>query len=153
MGRTRRKRKKEGKNNNVTTHIVRLLRWMKTAGKWKPKCALQLTEFAPSSLRGFMTRQRIESNSLLISIPLNLLITREVAKVFIQESKVFEECFNDCYEMISTHELLVIFLLVNKHLDLDRKSSSYFWKPYLDTLPESYEVPYFCKHDEVERSD
>ena len=152
MGRTRRKRKKEGKNINVSAHIVRLLRWMKTAGKWNPKCALQLTEFAPSSLRGFMTRQRIESNSLLISIPFNLLITREVAKVFIQESKVFD-CFNDCCEILPTHELLVIFLLVNKHLDVNGKSSSQFWKPYLDTLPESYEIPYFCKDDEVERSD
>ena len=152
MGRTRRKRKK-GKNINVTAHIVRLLRWMKTVGKWKPRYALQLTEFAASSLRGFMTRQRIESNSLLISIPSNLLITREVAKVFIHESKVFEDCFNDCYEILPTFELLVIFLLVNKQLDLNRKSSSNFWKPYLDTLPKSYEVPYFCKDDEVERSD
>ena len=159
MGRTRRKRKhqghlkKEGKNINVSAQILQLLRWMKTAGKWRPECALQLTDFVRSSLRGFMTRKHIESNSLLVSIPFNLLITREVVKSFMRESKVFEVCDTERFEILSTHELLVIFLLLNKHLYKIKKSSSQFWKPYLDTMPESYEVPYFCKDDEVERID
>lgn len=155
MGRTRRKRKRKvglkERNYNVSASgsVIELLRWMQTAGHWIPNCALQLTEFVPLGLRGLMAKYHVEPSDLLVRIPFKLLVTREVAVSFIKESNVFQDN-TDCSKIMTTLELLAIFLLLNKKADKIKEPSSHFWKPYLDTLPDSYDVPYFCKDDEVD---
>ena len=159
MGSTQRKRKRKKKLTNsnessntigwnVRLHIVNLVQWMMTYGKWQVSCNLQLTKFHPTGLRGFMAKENISSGSILVSIPQNILITRRFAESFVQN--IFHD--NNKYKCLSTQELLVIFLIVVKHFsDEVCKSTALFWKPYLDTLPATYDVPFYCTSNEVIR--
>ena len=153
MGRTGRKRKRkvglkeENVNVSASDPNKELLKWMKTVGDWKPNRSLQLTEFVPLRLRGFMAKCCVEPSDVLIRIPFKLLITRKVAVSFIEESKVIQDDVH--FPNIMTFELLVIFLLLNKKSAKAKNTSCQFWKPYMNSLPDSYEVPYFCKDGEV----
>ena len=154
MGRTKRKRRRrisrEEQNKNVSTSdpIIRLQQWMKTSDRYLQSCNLQLTEFFPAGLRGLMARRNVNPLDILVQIPLEYLVTKEVAVSFIKKSNLFEK-FHDSCDKLTTLELLVIFLLLNKNLETMNLHSSWYWKPYMDTLPGSYEVPYFCTEDEV----
>ena len=154
MGRTKRKRRRrisrEEQNKNVSTSdpIIRLQQWMKTSDRYLQSCNLQLTEFFPAGLRGLMARRNVNPLDILVQIPLEYLVTKEVAVSFIKKSNLFEK-FHDSCDKLTTLELLVIFLLLNKNLETMNLHSSRYWKPYMDTLPGSYEVPYFCTEDEV----
>lgn len=153
MGRTKRSRKRTacGKlrdiNVSASDPIVELLRWMKLS-QWKAVCEMQATEFAPLGLRGLMAKHKIDSSETLVRIPMNLLVTRETAISFIKQSNIFCENMN-IFNQTTTLELLAMFLLFNKMSATLSIKCDQFWKPYIDTLPESYEVPYFCNDDEV----
>jgi len=154
MGRTNRKRrrkvriKEKDKNVSSSDPIIKLLQWIKTSGQWKQTCQLQLTEFAPVGLRGLMTKHDVDPLDILVRIPFKLLVTKEVAVSFIKNSNCFRN-HSDLCKNLTTLELLVIFLLLNKKQETNNLSSVCYWKPYLDTLPNSYEVPYFCTDDEI----
>ena len=154
MGRTDRKRrrkvriKEKDKNVSSSDPIIKLLQWMKTSGQWKQTCQLQLTEFAPVGLRGLMTKHDVDPLDILVRIPFKLLVTKEVAVSFIKNSNCFRN-HSDLCKNLTTLELLVIFLLLNKKQETNNLSSVCYWKPYLYILPNSYEVPYFCTDDEV----
>ena len=122
---------------------------MKTSCLWKPTCALQLTEFAPLGLRGLMAKHDVDTSDVLVKIPFKLLVTRETAVSFINNANIFLNRLDT--RNMTTLELLVIFLLLNKNYEKYNVSCSRFWKPYMNTLPNSYEVPYFCKGDEVKQ--
>ena len=150
MGRTQRKRKRRAdlqeRNHNVSssTSFIELLKWMKAAEQWIPNKALELAEFAPFGLRGFRATCHIKPSEIIVRIPFKLLITREVAISFIKESNIFRD-----FSKMTTFTLLVIFLLLNKKATHILPSSK-FWKPYLDTLPDAYDVPFFCSKIEVD---
>ena len=153
MGRTKRSRKRTAydklRNINVSASdpIVELLRWMKVS-QWKAVCEMQATEFAPLGLRGIMAKHKIDSSDTIVRIPMNLLVTRETAISFLEQSNLFCSSLH-IFNQTTTLELLAMFLLINKmSVKLSIKCDQ-FWKPYIDTLPESYEVPYFCNDDEV----
>jgi hypothetical protein len=154
MGRTKRIRKQKGmfkerdKNVSASDTTVELLRWMKTSELWKPTCTLQLTEFAPFGLRGLMVKHDLDVSEVLVEIPFKLLVTKSVAVSFIKESSLFQNQL-ELMKNLTTLELLVIFLLLNKKQEEFNIPVSQFWKPYMNTLPHSYEVPYFCNDDEV----
>ena len=123
MGRTKRIRKRKAifketdKNVSGNGPTVELLRWMKANDQWRPNCILQLTEFAPSGLRGLMAKQDINISDILVRIPLKLLVTKSVAVSFIEEY-IFQNQLALLKEL-TTHELLVIFLLImSEHYDL-----------------------------------
>lgn len=157
MGRTQRKRKRKKITNsnwqlnnkiNINNDILELLKWMKKFGKWREESLLQLTEFLPMSLRGFMTKKSIESGSLLVKIPFKLLITRELAESFVKGMDILKNI--DSCRLLTTQELLTMFLIIQKYMKKEIDNPlALFWKPYLDTLPISYDVPYFCKDEEV----
>jgi hypothetical protein len=153
MGRTKRIRtrkaifKERDINVSANDQTVKLLRWMKASDQWKPTCALQLTEFAPCGLRGLMAKHDLNVSEILVKIPFKLLVTKNVAVSFIEES-IFQNQLA-LLKTLTTLELLVIFLLLNKKQEETNIPVSQLWKPYLDTLPDSYEVPYFCKDGEV----
>ena len=153
MGRTKRIRKRKAifkerdKNVSANDPTVELLRWMKASDKWKPTCTLQLTEFAPCGLRGLMAKHDINISEVLVKIPFKHLVTKNVAVSFIEESILQNQLV--LLKKLTTLEILVIFLLLNKKQDEINIRGSQFWKPYMDTLPDSYEVPYFCEEGEV----
>ena len=153
MGRTRRIRSRiacrdvRDKNVSKNDSIVKLLRWMKL-WKWKSVIELQPTEFSPFGLRGLMAKHKIDSSDILVKIPINLLITRTTAINYIEKSKRVD-CDSDSFKQITTLEVLAIFLLLNKLQYQASVQFDRFWIPYIDTLPTSYEVPYFCDDDEV----
>ena len=97
MGRTKRKRRRrisrEEQNKNVSTSdsIIRLLQWMKTSDRCLRSCNLQLTEFCPAGLRGLMARRNVNPLDILVQIPLEYLVTKEVAVSFIKKSNLFEK--------------------------------------------------------------
>ena len=152
MGRTKRSRirkandKMRDKNVSACDSIVKLLQWMKES-KWTSVCEMQPTEFLPIGLRGLMAKHKIDISDSIVRIPMNLLVTRKAAITFIERSKVFD-FDSSFFSHMTTLELLAIFLIINKVPNNDLKCDQ-FWKPYIDTLPESYEVPYFCNEDEV----
>ena len=111
---------------------------------------MRATEFAPLGLRGLMAKHKIDASDTLVRIPLNLLVTRETAISFIKQSNILCENIN-ILNQTTTLELLAMFLLFNKLSTTLSIKCDQFWKPYIDTLPESYEVPYFCNDDEVSR--
>merc|ERR550532_903808 len=116
--------------------------------QWKAVCEMQPTEFAPLGLRGIMAKHKIDSSDTIVRIPMNLLVTRETAISFLEQSNLFCSSLH-IFNQTTTLELLAMFLLINKmSVKLSIKCDQ-FWKPYIDTLPESYEVPYFCNDDEV----
>ena len=157
MGSTQRKRKRKKKlansndSNNtigrsVSFEIISLVQWMIAYGKWQLSCNLQLTQFHPTGLRGFMAKENIDPGSILVSIPQNILIARKFAESFVQN--IFHD--EKKHKGLSTQELLVIFLIFVKHFSNEvGKSTTLFWKPYLDTLPTTYDVPFYCKSKEV----
>jgi len=134
------------KNVSACDSIVKLLQWMKES-KWTSVCELQPTEFLPIGLRGLMAKHKIDISDSIVRIPMNLLVTRKAAITFIERSKVFD-FDSSFFSHMTTLELLAIFLIINKVPNNDLKCDQ-FWKPYIDTLPESYDVPYFCNEDEV----
>ena len=156
MGRTKRKRKRrtcaESRNKNVSTSDtnIRLLKWMKTHSSWEPTCLLELTEFSPLGLRGLMAKHNININDTIVRIPIELLVTRELASSHISSSKVLKGGLKQ-FDYLTTLELLVIFLLITKKEARRNKEFAMFWKPYLDTFPSSYDVPFFCADDEVNK--
>ncbi len=108
------------------------MRWL-TANGWRPEKALQLAHF-PATARGLRCLERISKGQVLVSIPVRLMITREVAL----------RRFGDDFCRMDTHTLLALFLLVEK-----AKGEESFWNAYLLSLPETYEVPCFCTADEI----
>ena len=156
MGRTKRKRNRrtcaESRNKNVSTSDtnIRLLKWMKTHGAWEPTCLLELTEFSPFGLRGLMAKHNININDTIVRIPIELLVTRELALSHISSFKVLKGGLKQ-FDYLTTLELLVIFLLIIKKEARRNKKFAMFWKPYLDTFPSSFDVPFFCADDEVKQ--
>ena len=153
MGRTKRIRSRiacrdvPDKNVSENDCIIKLLRWMKL-WKWKSVSEMQPTEFSPLGLRGLMAKHKIDSSDILVKIPINLLITRSTAIKYIEKSKLVD-CDSVSFKQMTTLEVLAIFLLLNKLQYQASMQFDRFWIPYIDTLPTSYEVPYFCDDDEV----
>jgi hypothetical protein len=139
MGRRQRVRRRKALKTacvNVSgdPDMVQLFRWLSSQA-WRPTAPLRLTSF-PHSGRGLMAMSSLQSNSLIVSIPKKLLVTRRRA---VEALNV-----HDTAAELSTHDLLAVFLL--KETSLGHTS---FWLPYLQTLPTSYSVPYFCTSSEM----
>ncbi len=121
---------------------VKLLSWLRSRG-WVPEKALRLAEF-PRTGRGLMCAEAVAAGDVVASLPLEAMITRE--KVL--ESGVASLFRGDCLpraDHLSSQELLSVFLLRER-----RRGQSSPWRPYLDTLPETHQVLYFCTPAEVE---
>lgn len=139
MGRCRRKRKK-GRNNsplNVSQSVVELMEWFRANrnGLPKPGPPLRLAVFRDTG-RGLMALTPIVPNDVLISIPIDLIVTRDAA----------EKSLNGIMSTdVSTHHLLAVFLIE----ELTKDSAS-FWSPYIKTLPLAFDVPFYCTSTEID---
>jgi hypothetical protein len=114
--------------------LITLFHWLSRHG-WRPAAPLRLAAFSESG-RGLMTVSSLQPNSLIVSIPTRLLVTRHTAALSlgVEDERAFP-----------AHDLLAVFILTELLQDRDS-----FWLPYLDTFPTGYTVPYYCTASEVE---
>ena len=164
---------------------------MSSKGGWRPAAPLTLCRL-PHSGRGFVAASHIPPGSLIVSIPMSLLITRnrafrqtsvrvvdfapsvcmtETVHSFMGErvlsqplaklvtlvdawrndltrSKAAAVLGNSVANMpsnIRTHDLLATFLIRCKSEGEGMDS----YRPYVESLPESYSVPFFCSEREA----
>jgi len=134
MGRTKRKRKRKSvpDDSHDDTKIIELLQWLGISTH------LQLHHFKDTG-RGLRTQSRLTQGDLLISIPIHKMITRHSLQQNSNNSIQFDEKIPRKYpEHWSTQLMLSCFLMQ----ELSKKPTSQ-WQIYLETLPRTYDVPYF----------
>jgi len=140
MGRTlrKRKRKKSCVNSNQIQcdnekEVLELLQWLGI------KTHLQLYNFTETG-RGLRTQKNLMKGEVLISIPMDKMITRKSMKKT-----------SDYPLHWSTQLMLSCFLIresMKKQTTCSNTTTKSEWKIYLETLPQSYDVPYFdCPQD------
>lgn len=138
------RRFREKRRKSLSTHFqtrnlsndpkaIQLLKWLHRHGYRESK-SLRLSGFLNTG-RGLMAREHIPADSVIISIPLRLLVTRNHA---------LEQLPSLRGHSCSTQEVLSAFLL----REVSRVDSP--WSTYLATLPTSYSVPFFCEDGVVD---
>lgn len=131
MGRTLRHRQRlKKKTLNIEksdySKIIELLQWLGI------RTQLQLFHFEDTNCRGLRTLKKIDRGEVLISVPLDKMISR----------KVVLQHYPDYPRQWSTQLMLSCFLIQQ----VSRIDGSQ-WKIYLGTLPKTYDLPYFdCPH-------
>jgi len=136
MGRTGRQRKKKRilKVINVSHDPVylRLHTWLKSLG-FDSQPPLKLAVF-PGSGRGLQALNTIQPGEVIVTIPIDAMITRNVAV-----KQISSHLDRNFIGRLSTQTILSVWLLLES---IKGKMSSYF--SYLETLPKCYSTPYFC---------
>lgn len=139
MGRTSRKRKRKklcvNSNQNRCDNeeeVLQLLQWLGISTH------LQLYHFRETG-RGLRTKKNLLNGEVLISIPLDKMITRN--------SLVKLSDFN--YPLHWSTQLMLSCFLIRESKKIKQMCSAKSkWKIYLETLPQNYDVPYFdCPQD------
>ena len=98
-------------------------KWLVSNGAIYPK--LELKDYG-NEVRGCHSKEVIENDETIITIPLNCLITVEMGK----ETEIGEAIIRSNIELDAPkHIFIMIFMLV------DRKNPNSFFKPYYDILP------------------
>ncbi|CAG9840926.1 unnamed protein product [Diabrotica balteata] len=136
MGRTSRQRLKK-QSTKIDAHfnntIVNLQKWMSTKG-WKNKTKLRIKAF-PQTGRGISSGTKIASDGVLISIPLDAMITYDTlaSEILINEK-------------LTIHEYLALFLAIETN-----KGSNSKWFHYIKSLPEDTpSLPWLAMSDEIQ---
>lgn len=138
MGRTKRKRLKKYKQNSMNflcydEHVVSLQKWMSRKG-WKNHNKLSLQLF-PETGRGISSKMTLGANEVLLSIPLNIMITYNTIKLNIPVKNIF-----------TIHESLALFLVNEKEKGIDS-----YWREYIESLPEQLPpLTWLANEEEVE---
>ncbi|XP_040564548.2 SET domain-containing protein 4 [Lepeophtheirus salmonis] len=134
MGRRYRRKQRKERNvseygKNASHESIEFIRWLHNLG-WNPNTNLRLSFFS-STGRGLMALSPIESNSLIIRVPYEFVITRSKAQCQTNDTR-------------TTHDVLAQFLTQESAL---REASKWFF--YIKSLPSSYDVPFFIPEDEA----
>ena len=143
MGRTYRKRKKKtlrhlSSNLHSSPCFIHLTQWMRKHG-WSPSCTLCPVEFSDTG-RGLRAEMSVSKNQVIVSIPLELLIT-----VSTVESSDIGWIFSKANGVhLFAQQVLASFLVWEKHL-----GHHSVWEPYLNSVPADYSVPLFCSNEEL----
>lgn len=110
--------------------------WMTTNGAKFD--GIEIAEFAGYEL-GLKTNVNIDKSSLIISVPRNLMLTYDAAK----KSELKNLIVDDMILSKMPNVALAVFLLLEKF-----KENS-FWKPYIDTLPQTYSTILYFNVDDL----
>jgi len=141
MGRTSRKRKRKklcvNSNQNRCDNeeeVVHLLQWLGI------RTHLQLYHFRETG-RGLRTKKNLLNGEVLISIPLDKMITRNSLV------KKLSDYYD--YPLHWSTQLMLSCFLIRESMKIKQMCSAKSkWKIYLETLPQNYDVPYFdCPQD------
>ncbi|KDR11431.1 ATP-binding cassette sub-family B member 7, mitochondrial, partial [Zootermopsis nevadensis] len=144
MGRTYRRRKgkalrKLSLNLQSSPCLINLMQWMKKHG-WSQTCSLRPVEFYDTG-RGLMAETYVPRNQVIVSIPLELLITLSVV-----ERSGIGWLFSKANAVpLLAQQVLAAFLVWEKHL-----GQRSVWEPYLNSVPLEYSMPLFCSNEELE---
>lgn len=143
MGRTSRKRCQKRKlsfvklNENTDEALIRLKSWLLSEN------CVSIRYLIPECFsvtgRGLKTLKRIESNEVLIQLPLQMLLTTDV----LLQSDIKTVFLYNTTDNFSSQCILATFLVYETHLGIKSK-----WYLYLKTLPQSFTNPDFCTNKE-----
>lgn len=110
---------------------------------WSPTCSLCPVEFHDTG-RGLRAETSISENEVIVSIPLELLIT-----VSTVQSSDIGWLFSKYSGVNGVHffaqQVLAAFLVWERHL-----GHHSVWDPYLKSVPLNYSTPIFCSNEELE---
>lgn len=140
MGRVSRRRRSKKKLSSLRSESEdetpsRLEAWMRSE-KWSPTCDLICYDFEDTG-RGLKALEDVKPNELIVKIPKSLLITTSVAS----HGHIKHLLVNP--QVSDAQSVLAAFLIYELHLGVESE-----WKPYLDTIPNSFSNPYFCRNNE-----
>lgn len=115
-----------------------LVDWLKKGGAKFPFLYMQ---YYDEDYRGVHALCRIPTDSIILEVPLNLIMTSEVAK----DSDVGKKIINSGCKLRSTHSYLAAYLCQEKAIGAKSK-----WAPYINCLPVHYRnMPIFFEEDEL----
>jgi len=115
-----------------------LLKWLSDGGAKFPHLELK---YYTVDYRGVHARRRLPPNKIILSVPLPLILTSDVAKA----SEIGQRIRSSGCQIRSSHSWLAAFLLQEKY---KAQNSRFF--PYIDTLPQHYRnMPIFFEPDEL----
>ncbi|XP_012522270.1 SET domain-containing protein 4 [Monomorium pharaonis] len=143
MGRTLRKRRQKKRlnfvksNENTDESLIRLKSWLLSENCMS--ISYLIPEHFSLSGRGLKTIKRIESNEILIQLPLQMLITTDA----LMQSDIKTLFLYNTADSFSSQCMLAMFIIYEMHLGIKSK-----WYFYLQTLPQSFTNPDFCTNRE-----
>lgn len=102
---------------------------------WKNETKLKIGEFAVTG-RGVYSPRSLRAHDLLISLPIESLISIVTMERDTEFRQLMNEIFDGNNRFVTSQSLLTIYLLYLKH---HRRKMD-----YINTVPNSFSVPYFC---------
>jgi hypothetical protein len=113
-----------------------MTRWLRSDHDWKPAAKLRPRHF-PATGRGLQCLEDVEAGQLIIRLPLSCLVTPSLVESdpVIGPTVKNNDYTSDCVKLAS-------FLMAHWHRGPESTPPS-VWKPYLDTIPETYDNPGF----------
>ena len=138
------------------------LTWLDENGQ--DLASVEVFDFATTG-RGMRATKQFNKNSVVLSIPLNLIIT---SKVCLENETIqnFGRNLVKCGEKITAQELLIVWLILGKgHNNVisskktglvkfsplpERNNKHSKWKFYIDVLPKKYTLPLFWEDRHLE---
>lgn len=115
--------------------LLRLIRWLEQGGAGISRLGIQLSADGD---RGARALGPIAADEAVLEVPLRFILTSEVARA----SEIGRRIAASGVELRSGHTWLASYLLQEK------SAAGSFWRPYLDTLPQTFpRVPLFHKEE------
>lgn len=106
---------------------------------WRNEKLLKIGEFAVTG-RGVYSTKSLRANDLLVSLPIESMISIVTMERDIEFRKLINFSFTGKNQSVTSQSLLAMYLL---HLKHHRRKMA-----YINTVPRSFSVPYFCVTDE-----
>ena len=114
-----------------------LTKWLIEGGASFPNLLLR---YYTMDYRGIHAKRRLEEGEIILKVPLDLIMTSEVAMA----SKIGQEIEKSGCNLRSSHSWLAAFLLQEKYNPMSK------FAPYIATLPEHYRnMPVFFDDEEL----
>lgn len=145
MGRSKRRRQNKNKQIiikrlNTEQTIIDLNRWMKV-NSWTNENKLEIAHF-PETGRGIITKKRLDCGDIIIEVPFNIMISYAT----LEKSNNFKTFLSSYKEKFTIHEMLCLYLVLQKHLNVRS-----FWHSYIQSLPtiEDLTILWYCSDKEM----
>ncbi|XP_013398256.1 histone-lysine N-methyltransferase setd3 [Lingula anatina] len=119
------------------THFPVFLTWLKDNGV--DTTAVSIRKFEHTGY-GLEAKKEVQESQLLLTIPRKLMLTTESAKLTCLGSLVESD------PLLQSMPTVVLAL----HLLIERCDVNSLWRPYIDTLPESFSTPLYFTPDEIQ---
>lgn len=117
--------------------LLRLIRWLDRGGASVSRLGIEPSADAG---RGIRALEAIAEDEVVLEVPLRLILTTGVARA----SEIGRRIAASGIALRSSHTWLACLLLQ------ERSAADSFWRPYLDTLPESFpRLPIFFSPEEL----